>query len=122
MFNFHYITKEDIKQHSPNWSEISDHPYGILIFGGSGCGKTNTLPNLINNQPDIDKKFLHDKDRREAKYQLLINKRESTSLTYFHCSKAFTEHSNDMADIYKFFCKFMMIRMKFIIQIKNENN
>ena len=27
---------------------ISDHPYRILIIGGSGSGKTNALLNLIN--------------------------------------------------------------------------
>ena len=31
MFNFCYITKEDIKEHNPNWPEIPDHPYRILI-------------------------------------------------------------------------------------------
>ena len=31
MFNFDFITKEDIKKHNPNWPEISDHPYRILI-------------------------------------------------------------------------------------------
>ena len=56
MFNFDYITKEDIKEHNPNWSEIPDHPYIIMIVGGSGSGKTNALVNLINHKPDIDKK------------------------------------------------------------------
>ena len=32
MFNFDYITKEDIKEHNPNWPEIPDHPYRILII------------------------------------------------------------------------------------------
>ena len=27
MFNSDYITKEDIKEHDPNWLEIPDHPY-----------------------------------------------------------------------------------------------
>ena len=36
MFNFDYIKKGDIKEHNPNWAEIPDHPYRILIFGGSG--------------------------------------------------------------------------------------
>ena len=35
MFNFRYITKEDIKEHNPNWPEISDHLYRILIAAGS---------------------------------------------------------------------------------------
>ena len=34
---------------------ISDHPCRILIIGGSGSGKTNTLLNLIKEQNDIDK-------------------------------------------------------------------
>ena len=39
MFNFDYITKEDMKEHNPNWQESPDNPYGILIVGGSGSGK-----------------------------------------------------------------------------------
>ena len=37
----------------------------------------------------------------EAKYQLLINKRESTGLKYLNDSKAFIEYSNDMDGINK---------------------
>ena len=47
MFNFDYITKENIKEHNPNGPETHDHPYQILIIGGSGSGKTNALLNLI---------------------------------------------------------------------------
>ena len=32
-----------IKEHNPNWPEIPDHPYRILITRGSGLGKTNSL-------------------------------------------------------------------------------
>ena len=71
------------------------------MIGGSGSGKTNSLFNLINQQPDIDKIYLYAKDPYEAKYQLLINKRESTGLKYLNDSKAFIEYSNDMDDIYK---------------------
>ena len=39
---------------------------------GSGSGKTNVLLNLIDNQPDIDKTYLNEKDPYEAKYQYLI--------------------------------------------------
>ena len=101
MFNFDYITKEDIKEHNPKWPEISDHPYLILIIRGSGSGKTNVLLNLINHEPDTDKIYLYAKDSYEAKYQLLINKRKSTGLKYLNNSKAFIEYSNDMDDIYK---------------------
>ena len=71
------------------------------MIGGSGSGKTNALLNLINNQPDIDKIYLYAKDPYEAKYQLLINKRESTGLKHFNDPKAFIEYSNDMQDVYK---------------------
>ena len=35
------VTKENIKQHNPNWPQVSDHPYRILIIGGSAFGNTN---------------------------------------------------------------------------------
>ena len=76
MFNFDYITKEDIKKHNPNGSEIPDHPYRILVNGVSGSEKTKALLNLINHELDIDKIYLYAKDPDEAKYQLLINKGE----------------------------------------------
>ena len=101
MINFDYVTKEDMKYHNPNWPEIPDHPYKILKIGGSGSGKKNALLNLINNEPDIDKIYLYAKDPYEAKYQLIINKRESTGLKYLNDSKGFTEYSSDMDDIYK---------------------
>ena len=101
MFNFDYITKENIKEHNPKWPEISDHPYRILLTEGSRSGKTNAFLNLINNEPNNNKIYLYAKDPYEAKYQLLINKRESTGLKYLNHSKAFIEYSNDMDDIYK---------------------
>ena len=33
--------------HTLNWSHLPNHPYRILIIGGSGSGKTNVLLNLI---------------------------------------------------------------------------
>ena len=101
MINFDDVTKENIKEHNPNWPQIPDHPYRILIIGGSGSGKTNSLFNLISQQPDIDKIYLYAKDPYEAKYQLLINKRESTDLKYLNNLKAFIEYSNYMVDICK---------------------
>ena len=55
MFNFDYITKKDIKEHNPKWTEIPDLPQRILMVGGSGSGKTNALLNLINKEPDLAK-------------------------------------------------------------------
>ena len=80
MFNFHYITKVGIKEHNPNWPEIPDHPYRILIVGGSVSEKTNALLNLINNELDIDKIYLYTKGPYETRHKLLINKRETTGL------------------------------------------
>ena len=40
----------------------TDHPYRILIIGGSGSGKTKALLDLINEQNDIDKIYLYAKD------------------------------------------------------------
>ena len=61
----------------------------------------NSLFNLISHQSDIDKIYLYTKDPYEAKYQLLIKKRESTGLNHLNYSKAFIEYSDDMDDIYK---------------------
>ena len=59
MINFDYVTKESIKELNPNWPQIPDHPYSILIIGGSGIGKTNSIFNLISHQPDIDKIYIY---------------------------------------------------------------
>ena len=71
------------------------------MTGGLGSGKTNASLNLINNQPNIEKIYMHAKDPFETKYQFLINKRESTELKHFNDPKAFIEYSNDMHDVYK---------------------
>ena len=68
MINFDDVTKENVKEHNPNWPQISDHPYRILIIGGSGSEKTNSSFNLINQQPDIDKMYFYAKDSSEGKY------------------------------------------------------
>ena len=54
MINFDGYTNENKTEHKLKWPYILDHPYRILIAGGSGSGETNALLNLINNQPDID--------------------------------------------------------------------
>ena len=79
MINFNNYENESKTEQNSKWLYIPDHPYRILIIGGSGSGKTNALLNVINNQPDIDKMNLYAKDPYEKKYQFLISKRESTS-------------------------------------------
>ena len=101
MINFDEYTNENKKEYNLNWSYIPDHPYRILIIGGSGTGKTNALLNLINNQQDINKIYLYVKDPYEDKYQYLISKRESAGLKHFNDPKAFIEYSNDMHSVYR---------------------
>ena len=101
MINFGDYTNENKTKHNLKWPYIPDHPYRILIVGGTGSGKTNALLNLINIQPDIDKICLYAKDPHEAKYQYLINKRENVGLDHFKDPRVFIEYSNDMQDVYK---------------------
>ena len=68
MINLDIITNENNKKSNEIWSYIPDHPYRIIIFGGSGSRKTNALINLINEQNDIDKIYLYGRDLSEPKY------------------------------------------------------
>ena len=62
MINFDDVTKENIKEKNSNWPQISDHPYRILIIGGSGSREINSLFNLISQQLDADKTYSYAKD------------------------------------------------------------
>ena len=92
MINFDYYVNEIKTVHNKNWPYVPDHPYIILIIGGSGSGKADVLLNLIENQPDIDKIYLHAKDPYRAKYQYLTNKSESVGINNFNDPKAFIEY------------------------------
>ena len=101
MINFDDYTNENNTEHNEKWLYIPDHSYQILIIGGSGSGKSNTLLNLIKEQLVIDNIYLYAKDPYKLKNQFLINKRESTGLKHYDDPKAFIEYSNDMHDVYK---------------------
>ena len=88
----------ETKNHK-KWPHIPDHPYRILINGGSGSGKTNTLINLINEQDDIDKIYLHAKDLSKPKYEFLIKKRENAGIKHVNDSNALIECSHTMNDV-----------------------
>ena len=79
----------------------------MSIIEGSRSGRTNSLFNLINQQPDIDKIYLYANDQYEVKYQFLTSKRKSTGLKYFNDSKAFINTQ--------------MIWLIFIKALKNTN-
>ena len=68
MIMFDGFIKENLKKHNPNWPEILDYPYRILITGDSRWGKANSLFNLISQQQDINKIYLYAKDPYKAKH------------------------------------------------------
>ena len=57
--------------------------------------------NLIENQPDIDKIYLHAKDPYEAKYQYLIKIREKVGIDHHSDHRAYIQYSNDIRDVCK---------------------
>ena len=101
MINFDDYVNENKTEHNKNWPYIPDHPYRILIIGGSGSGKTNALINLINEQNDIDKIYLYARDLNEPKYKILIKKRKDAGIKHLNDPNAFIECSNTMDDVYE---------------------
>ena len=101
MFNLDDITNKNNKGHNKKWPYIPDHPYRILIIGGSGSGKTNVLLNLINQQDHIEKNYLYEKDSSKPKYEFLIKKREDAGIKHLDNPNpnAFIECSMDV--VYK---------------------
>ena len=74
VINLDSITDENNKEQYEKLLFIPDHPYRILIIGGSG--NTNALLNLLKVQDDIDKINLYAKGLSEPKFEFLIKKRE----------------------------------------------
>ena len=82
--------------------------------------KANALLNLIVDQPDIEKMYLYAKDPYKAKYQYLINKRESVVLNHFNDPKTFIEYSNDMKDVYKNIAKYNIDKERKILIVFDD--
>ena len=101
MINLDSITNEHNKKDNEKWLPIPDHPYIILIIGGSRSGKTNTLLNLINEQHDIDKIYLYARDLSKPKYKILIKKRKDAGIKHLNDQNAFIKCSNTMDDVYE---------------------
>ena len=101
MINIGSIRNKNNKEHNEKWPYIPDHPYRILIIGGSGSGKANALFNLINKQHDIDKIYLYAKGLNEPKYEILIKKRENSGINHLNDPNAFNECFNAMDDVYE---------------------
>ena len=94
MINLGSITNENNKKHNEKWPSLPDHPYRILITGGSGL-------NFINEQNDIDKIYLYARDLNEPKYKILIKKRKDAGIKHLNDPNAFIECSNTMDDVYE---------------------
>ena len=120
MINLDSIINGNNKEHNEKWPYIPDHPYRIIIIGGSGSGKTNALINLINEQNDIDKIYLYARDLSEPKYEYLIKKREDAGIKHLNNPNAFIKCSNTMDDVYENINDYNLIRKRKILIVFDD--
>ena len=120
MINLDSITNKNNKKHNEKWPYIPDHPYRILIIGGSESGKTNTLLNLINEQNDIDKIYLYARDLNRRKYEILIKKCKDAGIKHLNDPNAFIECSDTMDDVFENIHDYNLSRKRKILTIFDE--
>ena len=99
MINIDNYVNENKTEHNEKLPYIPDHPYRIIIVGGSGSGKTNELISLINEQNDIDKIYLYVRDLSEPKYEYWIKKR--AGIKDLNNPSSFVECLSSMDDVYE---------------------
>ena len=61
--------------------------------------KTNSLINLINEQNDIDKIYLHAKDLSEPWYEYFIKKRKNVGIKHSNDLNSLIECSNTLDEV-----------------------
>ena len=71
-----------------------DHPFKILIIGGSGSGKTNVLLNLINMNDQIMTKFTC-MSKMDLNQVSITNGREKIEIKELKNLKAFIGYSQN---------------------------
>ena len=120
MINLDSITNENNKEHNEKCPYTLDHPYRIIIIGGSGSGKTNALINLINEQNDIDKIYLYARDLSKPKYEYLIKKREDAGIKHYNNPNTFIECSNTMDDVYENINDYNPIRKRIKLIVSDD--
>ena len=99
MINIDNYVNENKTEHNEKLPYIPDHPYRIIIVGGSGSGKTNELISLINEQNDLDKIYLYVRDLSEPKYEYWIKKR--AGIKDLNNPSSFVECLSSMDDVYE---------------------
>ena len=67
-----YDTQEEESDFKQRNECMPDKFFRLLLIGGSGCGKTNTLLHMIYNLLYFDKIFVFSKNIQQSKYQNLI--------------------------------------------------
>ena len=95
-----YDQSVEINQ-NPNWLYIPDHPYIILIIGGSGSCKTNALLNLLKNQRPNWSNLFSRQGSIWIKESTAYQWKKKVEIKKLKNSKAFIDYSQTIVDVYE---------------------